>query len=277
MLATAVNGLNVDGLYMAESNDGGISLIATPALPALSQVNNVHMRGNSQSCSSKANMMQCKTPGSNNGGPTAEADVKLVSLMADIGMPTSSGPPFYSAERDQQAATMIPFHTWQTEDTPSLNVPQNLLASYMKGGPEHTDCKTEVEGAQTEFNGFKVTTYQPRTAQCVVTVGSADLAASAVNGTAVYFLVQAKLWTPGSIKMTIDPGEGGSTTGVQSGPVIQSIQGEPGWQALTFHGTLGASGKASFGLVVEGGPVSIAAAVAAPIGQEWSELLLSSR
>ena len=133
----------------------------------------------------------------------------------------------------------------------------------------------------------------------MVSVGSADLAASAVNGTAVYFLVQgedgrlqasvlaglrashqwrcvpAKLWTPASIKMTIDPGKGGSAPGVQPGPLSQ---GGNDWQALTFHGTLGrASGKASFGLVVEGGPVSIAAVVAAPIGQEWSRLLLSSR
>lgn len=52
---------------------------------------------------------------------------------------------------------------------------------------------------------------------------------------------------------------------------------EKGWQALTFHGTLGVTGKASFGLVIQGGPVSVAGLVAAPIGQEWSRLLPSSR
>ena len=76
ILVTAVDGLTVDGLYMASSDDGGISLIETAPLPSLSQVKNVHMRANSQYCATWNNMMKCQNP-----GDTGAQAVALVSLI----------------------------------------------------------------------------------------------------------------------------------------------------------------------------------------------------
>ena len=144
-------------------------------------------------------------------------------------MPWSSGAPYWSAK--DPAATMCPFHTWHSDDSPALFAPENLLSSYFKtNGParggEHTDCKIETEtedGVPTEFNGFQVVTFQPRgTEKCTVTIASFDLATSPANGAATYFLVQAKLWKPAALRLTIDPGQSanGSTPGVQSGPTL---------------------------------------------------------
>jgi hypothetical protein len=76
VLATAVDGLTLNGLYMASSNDGGVSLVETPSLPSLSQVKHVHMRANTQYCEEENNMMTCRNP----GDPGAQA-VALVSLI----------------------------------------------------------------------------------------------------------------------------------------------------------------------------------------------------
>eukprot|EP01051_Picozoa_sp_SAG22_P018750 SAG22_NODE_3251_length_1829_cov_11.154913_3_plen_86_part_00 len=58
--------------------------------------------------------------------------------------------------------------------------------------------------------------------------------------------------------MTIDPGTyaSGSSPGVQAGPALSAAHDGTEWQILTFHGELGASGQAGFGLVVEDGPVN---------------------
>lgn len=197
-------------------------------------------------------------------------------------MPWSSAAPFWSDT--DPVASMSPFHTWHSEDSPALFVPQNLLRSYFDkkwggSGPVSTDCKTEVADPASEFNGYQVVTFEPRTKMCTVTIASFDLATSPAKGAATYFLIQAKLWQPATLRLTIDPGQAknGSALGVRHGPTLTNQGDTDEWQALTFTGTLGVSGTASFGLVIEGGPASVAGVVAAPIGQEWSRLLLSSR
>ena len=118
--------------------------------------------------------------------------------------------------------SMIPFHTfhtWNSEESPSLFVPQNLLSNYMmlaatpdlreklaKSGHEgdvRTDCEFEP-GSAKQFNGISTTTFQPRETKCTTTLGTLSLDASHLNGSAVYLLVQAKLWAPTRVHMHDD-------------------------------------------------------------------------
>ena len=65
----------------------GISLVATPSLPSLSQVKNVQMRGNAQYCGAGGgtdarmnNMMTCHSPG--DGDKQAVALVSLIECVS---------------------------------------------------------------------------------------------------------------------------------------------------------------------------------------------------
>jgi hypothetical protein len=175
----------------------------------------------------------------------------------------------YTRQRVQRGASEWRARPWP--GSPALFAPENLLQPYFTGhsaggqaGPAHTDCKTEdsnsslTGGPPADFNGFRVATFQPRAETCTVTIAGLDLAASPASGAAVYFLVQARLWDPAAVRLTIDPGRSanGSAAGARSGPEMRDAGGAGEWRVLTFHGTLGASGTATFGLTIEGGPVS---------------------
>ena len=90
--------------------------------------------------------------------------------------------------------------------------------------------------------------------------------------------MQGWISTSASVALWITPGVPaiGSSGDVQSSALLTSENAEvteDGWQALTFHGTLGVSGETSFGFTVVGGEVAVAGVVAANIGQGWSQFL----
>jgi hypothetical protein len=278
ILAIAVDGLDVDGIY-ASTSSGEFSVIETGTIPALFAVRNVHMRASSQYCASSS----CPHP----GDIGVKAAASLVSLVE---MPWASVAPDDSPTRLNPSnlsglATTIPFHTWNNEDSPSLYAPRNLLHQYFgskQGGTESvpwsTDCT--VQAKPPGFNEIEVASFEPKAAKkkCTVTMRTLQLPSAPARGKPIYVFMQAQLSASASVALWIDPGvsANGTSVGEQSSALLTSEDPEPtedGWQALTFHGTLGVSGEASFGFTVVGGQAAVAGVVAAPIGQEWSRFL----
>jgi hypothetical protein len=203
----------------------------------------------------------------------------------------SSDPPYWSAE--DPPATTIPFYSWHNEDSPSLYAPRSLLRPYSTAfrtqyAWKTTGCTVIADDAGNTFNQVQVASFAPKlpSAKCAVELRSIDLSspsAAPVRGKPVYVMMQAQIDEPRSrLALSIEPGvmANGSAIGAQTssdfttGPLTAPgvVTGE--WQAVSFHGTLGVAGEARFGFSVTGGRVSVAGVVAAPIGQEWSRLLL---
>jgi hypothetical protein len=104
---------------------------------------------------------------------------------------------------------------------------------------------------------------------------------SPARGRPIYVFMQGQIAKSASVALWVTTGvpavgSSGPSGGEQSSALLTSENAEvteDGWQALTFHGTLGVSGEASFGFTVVGGEVAVAGVVAAHIGQEWSQFL----
>lgn len=176
----------------------------------------------------------------------------------------------------------VGFHTWVHEDPSPLFAPHNLITRSVASSPKVIagKCSTTPAKADTFVNGVQLasTIGNLDSSGCTVLFQEIDLKLSPVaRGQALYLLVQVNVsLAKTGVSLVMDDGSGELLSASDSD---SKAIGE--WELHTFQLTMGAAGKARFGMNVfskspaaksAAAVVEIGAVVLAPVGQPWDRL-----